>query len=105
MKIGLTSIIVPAYVQTHLSAHITMACLANIIKYTNPQDYELILIHDIPKHKVRDDYKVFEEVGMREIILDTYTNYSTKMNLAAKELQLKSGGVVNSTKLKKWCER
>ena len=81
----LTTIIVPAYVQTHLSAHITMACLANIIRFTDPVEYELILIHDVPQHKVRDDYKVFEEVGMKEIILDKYTNYSEKMNMAAKE--------------------
>ena len=81
----LTSIIVPAYVQTELSAHITMACIANIIKYTDPEEYELILIHDIPKFAVRDDFKIFSQVNYREIILDTYTNYSTKMNMAAKE--------------------
>lgn len=79
------SIIVPAYVQTQLSAHITMACLANIIKYTDPKEYELILIHDEPKFPVRDDFGIFKEVGLKEIILPEYTNYSTKMNLAAKQ--------------------
>ena len=51
----LTTIIMPAYVQTKLSAHITMAALLNITRYTDPDDYELILIHDIPKEPIRDD--------------------------------------------------
>lgn len=81
----LTTIIVPAYVQTELSAHITMACIHNIIKYTNLDEYELILIHDQPKHKVRDDFGIFKKVNYREIILSDRTNYSTKMNLGFKE--------------------
>lgn len=82
----LTTVIVPAYVQTRLSAHITMACIANIIRFTDPSEYELILIHDIPQFTVRDDYKIFDKnQGFKEIILDKYTNYSEKMNMAAKE--------------------
>jgi len=77
------SIIVTAYNQTAVSAHITMACLANITKYTDPEDYELILIEDIPQFKVRDDYHVLKID--KHIILDEYTNYTVKMNLAAKE--------------------
>ena len=85
MRKGFTSVIVVGYHQTQLSCHLTMAALANITKYTDTEDYELILIHDIPKYPVRDDYKVLKID--REIILDEYTNYSTKMNMAAKEAQ------------------
>lgn len=82
---GLTSVIVVGYHKTAISAHNTMACLANITKYTDTEDYELILIEDIPEFPVRDDYHVLKIDN--HIILDKYTNYSTKMNLAAKEAQ------------------
>jgi GT2 family glycosyltransferase len=85
MKKGLTSVIMPAYVQTPISAHMTMAALSNITKFTDTDDYELILIHDIPKYPIRDDYKVLKID--QEIILDEYTNYSTKMNMAAKKAE------------------
>lgn len=78
-----TSIIMTAYIQSSVSAHITMAALANITKYTDPEDYELILIEDIPKFPIRDDYKVLKID--KHIILPEYTNYTKKMNLAAKE--------------------
>jgi len=80
---GLTSVIVIGYHKTAVSAHMTMACLANITKYTDTTDYELILIEDVPEFPVRDDYHVLKID--KHIILDEYTNYSTKMNLAAKE--------------------
>lgn len=75
-----TSVIVIGYHQTPVSAHMTMACLANIRKYTEG-DYELILIEDIPKVGVRDDYGVLKLD--KHIILDEYTNYTKKMNMAA----------------------
>lgn len=71
-----------AYNQTAVSAHMTMAALANIRKYTSDEDYELILIEDIPKFNIRDDYGVLHIDN--HIILDEYTNYTTKMNMAAK---------------------
>ena len=77
-----TSCIVIGYHQTPYSVHLTMACLANIRKYT-AGDYELILIEDIPKFKVRDDYGAL--ALDKHIILDEYTNYTKKMNLAAAE--------------------
>lgn len=77
-----TSVIVIGYHQEPYTAHLTMACLANIRKYTKG-DYELILIEDIPKFNVRDDYGVLQLD--KHIILDEYTNYTKKMNLAAEE--------------------
>lgn len=75
-----TSVIVIGYHQTPVSAHMTMACLANIRKYT-AGDYELILIEDVPKVDIRDDYHVLNLD--KHIILDEYTNYTKKMNMAA----------------------
>lgn len=85
MRKGFTSIIVPAYDMTPVSAHITMACLANIAKYTDPEDYELILIEEEPPSmcKVRDDYGALKIDN--HILLTEYMNYSTKMNTAAKQ--------------------
>ena len=85
MKEVLTSVIVVGHHKTPLSAHLSMACLANITKYTDTEDYELILIEDVPEYNVRDDYHVLKID--KHIILDEYTNYSKKMNLAAKEAQ------------------
>lgn len=61
----------------------TMLCLANITKYTDTKDYELILIEDIPKYPVRDDYNVLKID--KHIILSEDTPYTRKINLAAKE--------------------
>lgn len=77
-----TSVIMPAYNQTKLSAHITMAALANIRKFTDTEDYELIVVEDIPKEPIRDEYKALSLD--KHIILHEYTNYSTKMNIGAK---------------------
>ena len=83
MTEGLTTVIVIGYHETKLSAHMTMLCLANITKYTDTKDYELILIEDVPVEKVRDDYNVLKID--KHIILDERTTYSRKINLAVKE--------------------
>lgn len=49
-----------AYVQNPFQAHMTMASLANITRYTNTDEYELILMSDSEKHPIRDDYKVLK---------------------------------------------
>lgn len=80
---GLTTIIVIGHHETHLSVQMTKTCLGNITKYTDPKDYELIVIEDIPVHKVEDDFHVFK---IKEWIeLKERTNYSTKINIAAKK--------------------
>ena len=83
MTKGLTTVIVIGWHETALSAHMTMLCLANITKYTDTEDYELILIEDMPKFQVRDDYHVLKID--KHIILDRRANYSEKINIAAKE--------------------
>ena len=83
MNKGLTTIIVPCYIQTELSKYITMACIGNITKYTDEEDYELIVIEDIPKFKIDDPWHTFRINN--HIVLKERTNYATKMNLAVKE--------------------
>lgn len=56
----LTSIVLTAYIQNQFQAHMTMACIANITRYTNPDEYELILMSDSEKFPVRDDYKLLK---------------------------------------------
>lgn len=80
---GLTTVIVIGYHETPLSAHITMLCLSNITKYTDTEDYELILIEDLPKYNVRDDYHVLKIDN--HIILDRRATYSEKINIAAEQ--------------------
>lgn len=82
---GLTSVLVIGWHPTPISAHMTMLCLANITKYTDVKDYELILIEDIPKHLVRDDYHVLKID--KHIILDKWTTYAEKINIASEEAQ------------------
>lgn len=78
------TIIVPAYHQTELSVHFTIQCLTAITKFTDPKLYKLIIVEDVPKHNIRDDFGVFKID--QHIILDKPTNYATKVNLAAKEV-------------------
>lgn len=81
MQNDLTSIIMTAYIQEPWQAHMTMATLANITRYTDPNDYELILVSDSEKFPVRDDYHVLK--------IDRYerTNklsYTKSLNYGAK---------------------
>lgn len=55
-----TSIIMTAFIQTPFQAHMTMAAIANITRYTPTDEYELILMSDSEKFPVRDDYKVLK---------------------------------------------
>jgi|SRR3990167_2022669 len=77
----LTSIIFTAFVQEPWQAHMSMASLANITRYTNPKDYELIVMSDSEKFPIRDDYKVLK--------IDRYErteglSYTQSMNRGAK---------------------
>ena len=56
------SVIVTSFNNSHFSCHMTMACLANITAYTDPEDYELILVDPAsdPHFDPRDDYHVLK---------------------------------------------
>lgn len=81
MQPDLTSIIVTCYNQEPWQAHMTMAALANIARYTDPEDYELILMSDSEKFPVRNEYKALK--------IDRYertenVSYTQSMNMGAK---------------------
>lgn len=77
----LTSIILTAYIQTPFQAHMTMACIANLTRYTNTDEYELILMSDSEKFPVRDDYKVLK---IDKYIKTQGWGYTKSMNEGAK---------------------
>lgn len=56
----LTSIIMTCYNQSLWMSQLTMASVANVTRYTDPEDYELILMSDSEKFPVRDDHKVLK---------------------------------------------
>lgn len=51
------SIILNAYDQLKSQRHSTMACMAAIRKFTDPE-YEIIVVDNVPVHRLRDDYGV-----------------------------------------------
>ncbi len=51
------SIILQCYDQIESHRHMTMACLANIRKFTD-LPYEIIIVDNEPKFPIRDEYKV-----------------------------------------------
>lgn len=75
------SIIVTAYIQNKFQCHMTMACIANVTRYTDPSDYELILMSDSEKWLVRDDYKVLK---IDKYIRTEGWGYTKSMNEGAK---------------------
>lgn len=76
-----TSIILTAYIQNPFQAHMTMAAIANVTRYTDTKDYELILMSDSEKHVVRDDYKVLK---IDKYIRTEGMSYTKSMNEGAK---------------------
>ena len=79
----LTSIILTSFNSTHYSTHMTMESIATVTAYTDPEDYELILLDPVPKFPVRDDYKVLKiDKWLKP---DPDPGYTACMNLGAKE--------------------
>lgn len=55
MQADLTSIILTCYLQEPWQAHMTVACIKSIIAYTNPRDYELIIMSESEKFPIKKD--------------------------------------------------
>ncbi len=77
----LTSIIMTSYNQSLWLSQMTMASIANITRYTEPEEYEFILMSDNEKFLVRDDHKTLK--------IDRYEKtqgfgYTKSMNEGAK---------------------
>lgn len=51
------SIILNSYNPTKAHCHMVMACMAAIRKFTDG-DYEIIVVDNVPVHRIRDDYGV-----------------------------------------------
>lgn len=69
-----------AYIQNPFQAHMTMASLANIARYTDPEEYEFILMSANEKFPVRDDYNVLKI----DQYVKTKKGYTASMNEGAK---------------------
>jgi len=54
-----TSIILNSYNPNLFHAQMTMACIAAIKKFTDEEDYELIIVDNAPKDMIRDDYHIW----------------------------------------------
>lgn len=78
------TIIMTAYIQERFQAHMTMLSIDCITKYTEPWDYELILMSDSEKYPVRDDYKTLK---IDKYIKTEGKSYTQSMNLGAQEAQ------------------
>jgi len=80
-----TSIVFTAYSANINLAQMSMTALANIRKYTDPDDYELIVIDNEPKNSIKDDYGALK-LGSdgHYIINEKDIGYPASMNQGAK---------------------
>ena len=79
------SIIYTAYNPTKMIAQVSMATLANIRKYTEPEDYELIVIDSAPKFQMLDDYGALQlDRDGKYVVVEEDEGYCAAMNRGAK---------------------
>lgn len=83
----MTSIIVTSFNNTIVSKHMTQACLANIAAYTDPKDYELILVDPVSDpHFAPNDYDPYNVLKIDKWLKpDPDPGYASCLNLGAKE--------------------
>ena len=83
------SIIVTSFNNTIVSKHMTQACLANITAYTDPKDYELILIDPVCEpHFGPSDYDNYHVINIDKLLRpDPDPGYAACINLGAKEAE------------------
>lgn len=82
MKNPKVSIILTAYNLEKYQVHMTMLSVDCVTKYTEPWDYELILMSDSECAPVRDDYKTLK---IDKYIKTEGESYTQAMNHGAKE--------------------
>lgn len=80
-----TSIIYTCFNPNRVLAQISMATLANIRRYTEPDEYELIVIDCVPKAEMLDDYGALK-LGSdgHHVKTETDPGYCEAMNMGAK---------------------
>lgn len=86
MKKGFTSIIMTCYDQRQTARHMSMLAAANITRFTDPKDYELIIVDCCPKYSFRDDYKCLKIDHMIEVPPPDI-GYYPAMNLGVEKAQ------------------
>jgi len=69
----MVSIILNTYSPTPVQRHMDMACLAAIRKFTD-QPYEIIVVDNVPKYKIRDEYGVLNLEN--ETIIENKKNHT-----------------------------
>lgn len=79
----LTSIIMCCFDFTRTLRHTTMASVGNIRRFTDEEDYELIIIDNVPKFPLRDDYKVLHLETVKMVTHDTDIGYYASLNEGA----------------------
>src|SRR3990167_5274739 len=81
------SIIVTSMNNTIISKHMTQACLANIAAYTDPKDYELILVDPVSTpHWDPSDYDNYKVLKIDKWLKpNPDPGYASCINLGAKE--------------------
>lgn len=80
---GLTSIILTCKIRNKAECHMTMTCIDCIGKYTDIDDYELIVVDPEPSEPIRDDYHVLPKY--KHLMPSPDPDYADCMNLGAKE--------------------
>lgn len=69
---------------TRTLRHTSMASIANIRRFTDDEDYELIIIDNVPKFPIRDDYKVLHLENAQIIEHKVDIGYYASLNEGAK---------------------
>lgn len=81
------SIIILSYNNTRLSMQMTRTCIRNIVAYTNPEDYELILVDPVPNkgHHFGIGEQYWEPVIDKHLQPKPDPGYAECCNLGARE--------------------
>lgn len=80
----LTSIIMCRFDFTRVQNHTTIRCLGDIRRFTNDDEYELIIVDNVPTHRIRDDFKVLRLEDIKWIINEKDAGYYKSLNQGAK---------------------
>ena len=80
-----TSIVICCFDFTRTLRHITMACISNIRRFTDEEDYELIIVDNEPMFPIRDDYKVLHLEKVKIVVNEKDRGYYASLNQGAKE--------------------
>ena len=78
------SIIMCCYDFTRTLRHMTMASVSNLRRFTDDEDYELIIIDNEPKFPLRDDYKVLHLEREKVIVNEKDKGYYNSLIQGAK---------------------